>query len=463
MDSVAETLRGLTVPHLDQYFGVWAILEDTLRAALARVEKLNLRAHVEIRQGRRSRTEAASPEPKAISTFGDYELTADGVAIIELTGPLMKFASSLSGGTSTVAARRNLRLAIADERVKAIALRIDSPGGTVSGTKDLADDVASAAAKKPLMAYIEDLGASAAYWIASQAETIACNPTAMVGSIGTYAVLADSSAQAKKKGLVMHVVRAGDFKGMGVPGTPVTDEQLAEMQRLVDDLNSHFLQAVAAGRNLPAKTVAGLADGRVHVGVRARELGLVDVVQSFDEALASLTYELKAPAGVRAADVSDPLSDGAATMADSPATATPVAKPVLPVPATLADLKTAFPKAGSDFLLAQLERGATIEQARAAWSEILEARSEAQAQEIEKLKAAANKPGVSGITDRRPGTAATAAEPTGDVLSQWEEAVAAEQTRCKGDRAKAIRNVVRANPDLHTAYVQASNASKKSR
>lgn len=150
-------------------------------------------------------------------------------------------------------------------------------------------------------------------------------------------------------------------------------------------------------------------------------------------------------------------------MAESPSTATPVAKPVLPTPATLAELKSAFPKAEPAFVLAQLERAATIDQARAAWSEILEARGEAQAQEIEKLKAAANKPGVSGITDRRPGAAATAEEPAGDAVSQWDAAVAAALTRCNGDRAKAVRSVARANPELHQAYIQASNATRKSR
>src|SRR5581483_9650939 len=109
-------------------------------------------------------------------------------------GMLMKGQSSM-GGTSTVMARRDIRQAVADQDVAGILLAIDSPGGTVAGTDDLAAEVRQARTSKPVWAAIDDLGASAAYWVASQTQRVTVNsPTALVGSIGTLQVIRDLSA-----------------------------------------------------------------------------------------------------------------------------------------------------------------------------------------------------------------------------------------------------------------------------
>lgn len=223
-----------------------------------------------------------------------YPVEDGGIAVISIVGPMTKSPTSMDSGVSTVRIRQQIRTAAVDPEVKGIMLRIDSPGGSVSGTGDLAKDVAIAASKKALMAYCEDSCCSAAYWVASQAGKIMANDTAIVGSIGTYMAIADSSEMYDAAGVKVHVLSTGQYKGAGVDGSPIPDEHLADFQRLVEDLNEHFLQGVAKGRGMDMSRVRELADGRVHValnkggGASARSLGLIDGVGSFDKAMSEL-------------------------------------------------------------------------------------------------------------------------------------------------------------------------------
>jgi len=273
-----------SVPHVSEYFGLWAMLEEFFRSAVDRTRGLNLRLHVAESQQRLTGIGADQAD-------AGYSVRRGDLVEVGIVGPVMKYVSSLTGGTSSILTRRRIRRAAGDESVKAIVLRIDSPGGTVSGTYDLADDVASAAKKKPVTAYIEDLGASAAYAVASQARKIYANKTALVGSIGTYGVIVDASSRAEKLGLKVHVVRAGQFKGAGEPGTEITEEQLDEWQRVVDELNEHFLTAIASGRGMSRNWADQVGDGRVHVGAEAAKLRLIDGVRSFDQVLHELQQQ----------------------------------------------------------------------------------------------------------------------------------------------------------------------------
>jgi len=216
-----------------------------------------------------------------------YEVDDNGIAQIGLHGQMTKGASSY-GGASTVAIRRNIREAVRDDSVKAIFLHVDSPGGTVAGTADLATEVNRADAQKPVYAYIEDLGASAAYWVASQARRVTANPTAQVGCIGTLIVLEDSSGKAEKEGLKVRVVSSGGYKGAFVEGTEITEEQIDYAQGIVNDMNIHLLQGVKKGRNMPIERVRELADGRLHIAAKALSLGLIDGVETIDDSVENL-------------------------------------------------------------------------------------------------------------------------------------------------------------------------------
>ena len=417
------------VPYLDQYFGYWLIREENFRSSLEHAKAFNIAAHVHAEQ---PAVQAASREPYAIAN--------GNVAVIELSGKLMKHASSFGDATSTVQARRQIRAAVNNADISGILLHIDSPGGTVAGTQDLAAEVAAAAKQKRVVAYIEDLGASAAYWVASQANQIFTNATGLVGSIGTFAVVYDYSGHAGQLGIKVHVVRAGDFKGMGVEGTEITSEQLAEMQRIVDQLNSHFLKGVAAGRNLPIAQVRGLADGRVHVGTEAISLGLVDGVQSLDVTLSQLSKPQK----------------GKSQMSDS--------QPVVtqPVAATIAELEAGCPGADNDFLVSQLKKSATLQQAQTAWMQTQASRIEAKNQELAALQAkqaeAEKKPTIKVGAPALESSVGGVESVSDNPISAWNTAVDAKTKQGKS-RQQAVAEVVAENPDLHKQMLMAHNAT----
>lgn len=448
----------LSVPHLDEYFGVWAILEDPFRSAIARVNRLDLRLHVE--QMRAMRDE----HPRAAEDRYGYDVAPGGVAVINLTGPLTKYASSLSGGNSTAMARRKLRNALADEAVSSIVLRIDSPGGTTSGTDDLAEEVARANKQKRVVAYIEDMGASAAYWIASQASRVYANRTAIVGAIGTYTVLEDSSAAAAEAGLKVHVVRAGEFKGMGIQGTEITPEQLAEVQRTVDSINDRFIRSVAAGRGISLTKARELNDGRVHVGEAAVAAGLIDAVQSFDETVAQLSRSRPKPTTTTSSKPRSAAMADNQTQETEPTAPATISAQAVAATASYHDLVDACPGADAEFICGQLKTKATVAQAQKAWMAEQNARLLAARKEADEAKTKAAKPGAEPLST---GTEASGTD--ADPVAAWEAEVDAELTKLGANypehggrgrmpkRAKAVSNVAKRRPDLHRAFVASQN------
>lgn len=220
-----------------------------------------------------------------------YIVTPDGVAVVEMTGAMAK-SSGKYAQVGTVRVRQSLRLAVADPQVQAILLCLDSPGGTVAGTQQLADEVSAAAAAKPCYAHAEDMCASAAYWTASQATRLTCNQSALVGSLGTCAVVYDTSEQAKMEGVKVHVLATGPYKGAFAEGAPITPEQLKDAQGTVDGINALFVRGVANGRRMSVDQAAKLFDGRCHLASQAKALGLVDAVQPFERTLAELVASM---------------------------------------------------------------------------------------------------------------------------------------------------------------------------
>ena len=253
-----------------QHFGPWMVETNWFRQAIDAY-----------RAGRMQPVFAS--EIDARYSYGVF----DGCAILPIVGQMTKGDSSF-GGVSTVRVRQALREAMADPSIRSILLHIDSPGGTVAGTGELATDVAKVNTIKPVYSQIADFGASAAYWVASQARKIYANATAMVGSLGTILVVDDSSGAADAAGVKVHVVTTGPYKATGTEGTRVTDDHLEYLQGLVDDLNSHFKAGVRSGRGLTLAATEALFDGRVHVAAKAQELGLLDGVQSMEDTMAMI-------------------------------------------------------------------------------------------------------------------------------------------------------------------------------
>lgn len=275
-------------PRAEEYAGAWAI--EPSRAALLWdvARRIDLAAHVSQAERPPLKSEAMR---QPVGSDGRY------IAVLTATGVLMKQRSSLSGGTSTVQLRRDVRQAANNPDVAAILIAIDSPGGTVAGTDDLAADVRAAAAKKPVWAQVEDLGASAAYWLASQAARVYANsPTALVGSIGTIIRVYDVSRAAENEGVKTLVFATGDLKGAGTPGLPVTADQQAYFQRLVDSAQESFDRAVTDGRKFSPHQIKAVRSGEVFSATEALRLGLIDGIQSLDATLQAMARELSGPA-----------------------------------------------------------------------------------------------------------------------------------------------------------------------
>lgn len=208
-----------------------------------------------------------------------------GVAVVSIIGPMSKEDVPCVDGANTVRIREAIRSAAADQSIASIVVRVDSPGGTVDGTMELADEVRAANAVKPVIGFAEDLAASAAYWAISQARKVYANANAVIGSIGAYAAIIDSSKAYELAGFKMILISSGGLKGAGMEGTEVTPEMVAYWQGLIDARGKFFLDAVGAGRGLSKAEVKALADGRVHVAADAKRLGLIDAIKTFDEVM----------------------------------------------------------------------------------------------------------------------------------------------------------------------------------
>lgn len=267
-----------TFHRLSDYIGAWMVEANTFQTHWDMVQRMDLAAH--LRQEvlpLKSQTELVPSK------------NGGSVAIVPLTGLLMKAKSSF-GGTSTVQARRDVRSAANDPTVSAILLGIDSPGGTAAGTDDLAAEVRNARKAKPVWAFVDDLGASAAYWVASQADKIFANSaTALVGSIGTIMTIYDVSQSAEQNGVKALVFATGPLKGAGVTGTKVTDEQQAYFQGIVNSLQTEFDAGVKRGRKLSDKQLASVRTGGVWTAAAAQSLGLIDGVQTLAKTIADLS------------------------------------------------------------------------------------------------------------------------------------------------------------------------------
>ena len=256
---------------LSNYAGLWCIEPTRFSQICGIVNGMNLAAHI------------ASQEPRKIGggIGRKYETAQGSIAIIDIDGTLTKAGSSLGGG-GTVEMRQTIRKANEDKTIGSIILRFDSPGGTVSGTADLADEVASSA--KPIIAFVEDLCCSAAMWVASQCDEIfANNATAIVGSIGTFMGLYDVSKAFEKEGIKPILVKSGEFKGGGFPGMEITDKQVAEWQKSIDEIQSQFTTGIAKGRGMSLSAASKLATGSCFMAEEATRLRLIDGIKPFDE------------------------------------------------------------------------------------------------------------------------------------------------------------------------------------
>jgi ClpP class serine protease len=260
-----------------------------------------------------------------------YHVTPGGVAVIRINGPTTKYTTSFQdmfGGTSTIRTERLVRLADNDPDVRAKALHIeDAPGGTVAGAYELRDALRASAKRKPFAVHIDGQCTSAAYLFAAAAASnggrITAYDTSFVGNIGTRAHLDDTSEAFAKAG-VKRITFTGNnarFKAAGMPGTVITDDQRAEMQKHVDNLNNLFITSVAEDRKIDSGKLLGY-EARVFMATDAVNEKLIDGTCTFDKAIADFTASVAKPndkptdTGTRdpVTNPADPVAQGATSM-----------------------------------------------------------------------------------------------------------------------------------------------------
>jgi len=169
-----------------------------------------------------------------------------------------------------------------DDDIKAVVLRIDSPGGAVVPSQEIYDKVLQLKKKKKVFTSMGSVAASGGYYIACASDKIVANPGTITGSIGVIIQFPQAKELLKKIGLKSTVIKHGKYKDIGSPSRDMTSDERLLMQGVVDDIYDQFVEAVSLNRNIPKKKIEALADGRIFSGRQALNLGLVDYVGNME-------------------------------------------------------------------------------------------------------------------------------------------------------------------------------------
>lgn len=273
----------ITGCRMDTIFGEWLIDKDTL-------ESYRDSGWAILEMGELKNTQARSQDIADAAEEKPFTIQ-DGMARIAINGPTTKLDTSMSalfGGTSTMRVRKALsqvRQLKTEGKVNSVFLEIDSPGGTVEGTSELAAAIRKTSMVMPVYVHAEDTACSAALWISTQGTRFTCGNTSMVGSLGVRTTLTDASKMGEGSSVKPVVVDTGPYKSIGAPGHPITEQQMAEMRRHVDQLFSVFKGEVQSARRMSADQIKEAATARVFIGQDAVRVGLCDAVCTTDEAL----------------------------------------------------------------------------------------------------------------------------------------------------------------------------------
>lgn len=211
------------------------------------------------------------------------------IGVLELRGQIGDSERGIDGSREA----EQLRKLAADSEIKALVVRIDSPGGAVAPSQELWSEIRRIREKegKPVVCSMGNLAASGGYYIAVACDRIVANPGTLTGSIGVITQLMEARQLVEAAKLVPHTLTTGAYKDAGNPMREFTEVDAAFFQQLLTNIHQQFMDAVAEGRNLDEEKVRELSDGRVFTGLQAKENGLVDELGNFRDAL-NLAMEL---------------------------------------------------------------------------------------------------------------------------------------------------------------------------
>ena len=206
------------------------------------------------------------------SVFSQF---GDKIAIVEIKGVITESSEVIE----------EIHQYLADDRVKAIILRVDSPGGGVGPSQEIYREVVKAKLKKKIITSMGSVAASGGYYVACASDLIVANPGTITGSIGVIMEFSNFEELLKKIGIKGIVIKSGEHKDIGSPFREMTPEEKKIMQDTLDNVHQQFIQAVAKGRNLDLAKVIPIADGRILTGEQAQQVGLVDKMGNLQDAI----------------------------------------------------------------------------------------------------------------------------------------------------------------------------------
>jgi protease IV len=210
----------------------------------------------------------------------------DRIVVIYLTGSIQESAGGgfLTGAITPRYVQNQLNKAETDAAIKGIVLRVESPGGSIAASQEIAALIRNFS--KPVVVSMADMAASGGYYISAPAQGIVAQPGTMTGSIGVISTLINTDGLYEMLGLEVETFKSGEHKDMF--SRALTDEERQIMQDISDEAYGQFIAEVAAGRGMDLEKVRELATGQLYLGTQALELGLVDRLGGIEEAIAYL-------------------------------------------------------------------------------------------------------------------------------------------------------------------------------
>lgn len=209
------------------------------------------------------------------TTAGTFYEPKGNIGIVEVTGPILSSKQVIE----------NIKTFRDDDDIKAIVVRVDSPGGGVGPSQEIFRELMKTRPVKTVIASMGSVAASGGYYIASGAQAIVANPGTITGSIGVIMEHVNLTELVQKIGISPMVIKSGEFKDLGSPFRELGDNERQLLQQLVDELHQQFVSDVAQARNIAKQTMAEIADGRIYTGQTALGLNLIDRMGNLEDAV----------------------------------------------------------------------------------------------------------------------------------------------------------------------------------
>ena len=300
--SAVSKSRNVTTSKLQQIADNQGILEASVAKSNGLVDKVAYFDEVlgELKQLTGSKAEERTFEQVSLVEYSEVSGKSLGVERTSKNHVAVVYAEGTivdgQGGVGQVGGDRFARIfrrLQQDKTVKAIVLRVNSPGGSATASEVMQREIKLVGKTKPVIVSMGDVAASGGYWIATDANRIFAEPNTITGSIGVFGVLPNFQKLANNNGITWDVVKTAKLADSQTVSRPKSPQELAVYQSSVNRLYNLFLSKVAQGRNLPAQKVADIAQGRVWSGVAAKEIGLVDEIGGIDAAISYAAKQAK--------------------------------------------------------------------------------------------------------------------------------------------------------------------------